>query len=1064
VGQIQSEAGCKLLSARRLRVWRVALVCLLLCPAAAQEGSSGTVRGVVTDAGGARLAGASVTLTHVATEVTREGKAGEEGHFAFPLLPPGEYRLRAEAAGLAAQELVGLRLEVGGVLQVELSLRVAGPEEEVTVVAQPPLVETLAAGISEVIDERAIAELPLEGRRFSDLTLLAPGVTTDPRGLTSSSVGDLAFGGVRGYHTSFLVDGADNNNAFFAQARGRYRAPYQFSNEVIQEFRVSSNAYGAEQGRSAGAVVNVATKSGTNHLRGTLFYYLRDSAFAARHPYVDFKPQERQHQFGFTLGGPVKRNRAFFFGGWDQHSFRVPTVVRFADGSTVLVPRAEDFEAHDAWLVEDAAERLSRLGGEFESALRGNAGFFKADVTLSPRHFLSGRISTSRYGGWHNVFFDPASPVTSFAISENGEERVRTESALVSLQSALGHRLVSRLRVQFSRDLQQSFSNSAEVRTRIDGVIAGFGRSAILPRRTREYRLHLGETLAREGRRHSLRFGGDLILTAIQNHFPLLFGGQYIFDEIRVNPFTFEPQTFGLPITPLRAYAHAVPRYYLQNFGTADSQPGTREYALFVHDSIRVTERLALSLGLRYDLQTFRTDRLVENPLWPGSGRMPVDGNNFAPRAGAAYSWGRERPVVVRGGYGLFYPRIPQIYNAAVETENGLNRSHLFLDHADFFDRQLFPQYPNPLAACPPGTAVCLPPPQVGGRLTADLSAFAPGFRTPRVHQGSVSVERELFHRLAGSLSYLYVRGAGLIRARDANLPVPVRLSYPVFDESGTEFTGEFFEVDSFSGWQLTPSVECPLPPCLIPLQRPIPQLGEVRLFEGAANSWYHGMTFSVRRRMARGLYFRLGHTWARATDENQDALVAGRPATVENAHSPSERGRAVTDQRHRFVFSWVWEPRPFDRSQPALGRVFNDWKIAGVVTAGSGRPVNARVLGDPNRDGNSANDRLPGAPRNWFTGPNYATTDVRLSRRFYPRDGYRLDLMLESFNLFNRANHRVDIDEDGFLNLAGRFVHLSTVLGASRFPAHYRRSNSFLRPTNAYAPRRLQVALRVSF
>jgi hypothetical protein len=198
------------------------------------------------------------------------------------------------------------------------------------VAAQPPLVETQAATVSAVIDEQAIDELPINGRRFSDLALLTPGVTQDPRGLTSAGNGDLAFGGIRGYHTTFLVDGSDNNNSFFGQARGRYRAPYQFSNEVVQEFRVSSNTFGAEMGRTAGAVMNVVTKSGTNHLHGSGFYYLRDGRTNARHAYARLKPPDRQHQFGFSLGGPIRKNRAFFFAGFDQHIFRIPTVVQCA--------------------------------------------------------------------------------------------------------------------------------------------------------------------------------------------------------------------------------------------------------------------------------------------------------------------------------------------------------------------------------------------------------------------------------------------------------------------------------------------------------------------------------------------------------------------------------------------------------------------------------------------------------------------------------------------------------------------------------------------------------------
>src|SRR2546422_5464510 len=334
--------------------------CLLLLAtvALAQDASTGALRGTVTDAAGSRIAGATVVLVNTATGLRYSTATDSEGRFAFELLPPGDYSARTESAGMSPQTAPHLHVDGGGATELELKLVVAGAKESVTVSGEPQLIETQPSGVSSLIDERAINELPLNGRRFTDLALLTPGVTQDPRGLTSGSNGDLAFGGIRGYQSSYLVDGGDNNNAFFAQARGRYRAPYQFSNEVVQEFRVSSNTYGAELGRAGGAVVNVVTKSGSNQVHGTDFYFLRDSALGATHPLLNFKPHDQQQQFGFTLGGPLRRNRAFFFAGFDQHIFHVPAVVRFVNGSSVVVPQPGtgpetpgDYEATDQALV-----------------------------------------------------------------------------------------------------------------------------------------------------------------------------------------------------------------------------------------------------------------------------------------------------------------------------------------------------------------------------------------------------------------------------------------------------------------------------------------------------------------------------------------------------------------------------------------------------------------------------------------------------------------------------------------------------------------------------------------
>jgi len=1032
----------------------------------AQDASTGALRGVVTDATGARIAGAEVRLINAQTGVERSVIASGEGLFVFQLLPPGEYALQVTSPGMATLHRTGLRVEVGGELDLAFPLEVAGTRETMNVSDVAPSVETMPAGVSSVLDERAIGELPLNGRRFSDLALLTPGVTQDPRSLTSGSNGDLAFGGIRGFQTSFLVDGVDDNNAFFSQERGRYRAPYQFSNEVIQEFRVSSNTYGPELGRTGSAVINVVTRSGGNDWHGSLFEYYRDGRLGANYrDLTTSKPPNRQYQFGFTLGGPIKRNRAFFFAGFDQHIFHIPTVVQFANGSTAVVPQPNDYEASDQALVFATAAQLSQLGGQFRTALVGDAAFGKMDFALSPHNHLSARLSTSRYYGQNNVFFEPASPVTNFGINNNGEEDVSTESALVSLTSALTPRVTSHLRLQFSRDLQNSTANSSDPLVKIYGVIDGIGRSDILPRTTREHRLHLAETLNRETRRHLWKFGGDMLKTWIYNYFPAQFGGEYYFDTIKVNPFTFMPQEGGLPLTPLRAYAHDVPRYYIQNFGDAVSHPNTTEYAAFAQDTIRINQHFALTLGVRYDLQTFDTSHLQTNPLWRDSGKLPFNPHNFAPRAGFSWMLGNDNPVVVRGGFGIFYARIPQIYNSVVETENGLRQTQLFLNNTNFYDRQVFPQYPNPLVNCPPGARICTPPSDLTGFLTSNVSAFSPSFRTPYVIQTSLSVEREVAKQVFVTGSYLYAHGEHLIRVRDLNLPPPTTVTYPVFDPTGTQFLGTYYNEQSFVTWQLTPSFTCPFPPCVNPLQRPVPGLGAIDEFESAASSVYHGLTLSAHRRVGTGLYLRLAYTWAQAFDNVQDALVAGSPSSVQNSYNPNaDWGRSVTDQRHRLVGSWVYELTPFDRSHETLMRLFNHWKLAGIVTAGSGRPLSATVAGDPNGDDNTANDRLPGVARNAFTGPNYASTDLRVSRRMLLTERYKLEVMAESFNLLNRDNKRVTITDDGFVGSAGDFVLGDKLVGASHYPGYYTFNPRFLVPTSAYAPRQVQLAAKFMF
>jgi hypothetical protein len=673
------------------------LFCLLLAfslcstnQVASQDSAMGAIRGTVFDSSGGRVGQASIVVVDAATGARFTASSDAEGRFGLELLPPGDYSARVEAQNMSPQVTPQLHVDVGGTAEVEFRLTVASAQETVTVSASPTLVETQPSAVSTLLDERAINDFPLNGRRFSDLALFSPGVTQDPRSLTSGSNGDLSFGGIRGFQNSFLVDGSDNNNGFFAQARGRYRAPYQFSTEVVQEFRVSSNSYGAEQGRSGGAVVNVVTKSGSNHLHGTAFYYVRDSSLGATDPFLAFKPHSRQQQVGSTIGGPLKRNKVFFFAGFDQHIFHVPNIVEFLDGSSQVVPQAStpaipgDYETIDQALVFSAAAQLTSLAGEYPAAQIGNSSYGKLDINISPRNQVTLRVNTSRYWGSNNVFLDPGSPVTYDAINDNGEELVSTETANVSLTSSLSPRLISHLRVQFSRDQQQSYSNTSDVLVKIPNVLDGLGRSNLLPRQTREHRLHLAETLSLEGSRNSWKFGGDGLLTWIYDFFPNQQSGEYLFYPIKVDPFTFQPVEAGLELTPLRAYAHEIPHYYLQNFGTATSHPDTNEYAAFAQDTIRVTDHFALNLGVRWDLQTFKSSGLLSNPLFPPSGKFPFQPYNFAPRAGFAYSLGHKRPLVVRTGYGIFFVRIPQIYSSVVQTENGVSDAHVFLNNTDY--------------------------------------------------------------------------------------------------------------------------------------------------------------------------------------------------------------------------------------------------------------------------------------------------------------------------------------------------------------------------------------------
>ena len=1050
-----------------------------------QDASTGALRGVVLDAQGAVITNADIVAIRVETGIRYHSATDSAGRFAVDLLPPGQYSARAEAEGMSPQISPVIRVEVGASAQLTFKLRVAGPKESVTVSEAPRMAETDPSSVSALVDERAIKDLPLNGRRFTDLLLLSPGVTQDPRGLTSGSNGDLSYGGIRGYNTSFLVDGGDNNNGFYAQASGRYHAPYQFSDEVIQEFRVQSSGYGAESGRAGGAVVNVVTKSGTNHWHGSTFYHLRDSELGgAAPPFVGFNPSNEQHQFGATIGGPIQHSKTFLFAGYDQHIFNVPAVVEFDNGQTAVVPQVGiyptpgDYEicnpaiggpACDQALVMASSAQLSAMGGTFHAKLLGETGFVKLDRVLTPHQYLTARLSASRSYGANNVYFDPGSPITFDSISANGEEDVATESASLSLLSGITPRLTSHLRVQFSRDLEQQFPNTTGTQTSIYSWMQDFGQSSTLPRHTREHRLHMAETLSLSRGRNQWKFGADGMRTWDYDYFPLRFGGEYFYDDISVNPWSlpipFAPMHGGLGLTPLRAWAHNVPRYYEQNFGNPVSHPNSNDYAAFVQDTTRLTPHFSLSLGARYDLQTFSKTGMVGNPFWSQVGKMPLPGTNFAPRAGIGYAIGNDRPLMVRAGFGIFYTRIPQAYQSAVINDNGLSDNFISLDNTVSSQHQVFPSYPNAAVNCPRGPVSCTIPAAWQQYATSEVAAFAPDFKTPRVQQASLSLQRELAGGVEGTVSYLFVHGVDMIRARDVNLPPPTYYSYPIYDSTGGTFQNAFYNVESFATWQTSYSISCPYPPCINALQRPISQLGAIDQFESAGSSVYNGLTVSLRKRMSGGMYFNLAYTWAHALDNGQDALVAGQPVTVQNSYATkSERGPSVTDQRNRLTISAIEEPHPFTEGQKALGALFNHWKISGIMTYGSGRPANATVSGDPNQDGNTSNDRLSGYRRNAFTGPDYASMDLKVGRMMNLGERLHLELSGDSFNLFNRNNERLVVTDNGFQSTAGQFIKYAQYVGNTYYPSYYQQPTSLMKPTSSFAPRQMQFSMRLNF
>jgi hypothetical protein len=349
------------------------------------QSTTGSVSGTVTDTSGGAVANVTITARNVDTSLARSATTGESGTFTIPLLPVGVYEVAAEAAGFGAARVGNVVVNVGGDATVRLVLEPAGVQAVVTVSSEAPIVETSKSAVDSVVSEREISNLPTNGRNFLDFVLTTPGVVKD-----NFRVGDISFAGQRGTLNSLIVDGADNNNTFFGQAAGRTgtgRAPYQFSQDTVKEFQVNTSSYSAEYGRAGGAVINVVTKSGTNDFHGGAFYFYRDDAIKSK-DYIDVvnnRPETLYHydQFGATLGGPILRDRLFFFANYDGQRNSIPNSVIFT------IPAGTPTDADTIAGIE----RLRALADTWDRKQDQDVFLFKTDWEASSRHHVSLRYN-----------------------------------------------------------------------------------------------------------------------------------------------------------------------------------------------------------------------------------------------------------------------------------------------------------------------------------------------------------------------------------------------------------------------------------------------------------------------------------------------------------------------------------------------------------------------------------------------------------------------------------------------------------------------------------------------
>ncbi|MGH9384150.1 MAG: TonB-dependent receptor [Vicinamibacterales bacterium] len=979
-----------------MKVLAAALFVVGSAVAAHAQSVAGYIDGQVFDQSGAVLPGVTITLVQSATGFDRTLVTDANGVFRAPLLPVGVYQLTATLAGFQNLEQE-VQLTIGQVISMRLEMNISGVVETLVVEGVTPTIERSRSHASSTVSAAEVQNLPVNGRNFIDFVLLTPGVSRDRSG-------DLSFAGQRGTLNSLVVDGADNNNTFFGQTLGRTgsgRAPYQFSQDVVKEFQVNSNAFSAEYGRAGAGVINVVTKSGTNALLGSGFEYYRDKALNATNAInrLNNQPKLPYHyqQFGATLGGPLRRNRDFFFFGYDGQRNSQPNLV------FMNLPPNTPNDAETAAGIE----RLRPLAGSWSRSLDQDVWLIKTDHQVAAGHRLTLRYNHQNFVG---EGFENGGPQQSR--EHSGDSLVMTRTLNASWAGVLDQRMFNELRLQYARDREPGTANSDNPEAVVQqsgALVLIIGRSNFSPRENTVDRVQVADTLMWLRGAHSMKAGFDLQFDRIHNFFPGFFGGGYRFNSLASfargrpdGPGESYQQSFAGPGTP-----------------GPETQPDVREYSLFVQDEWKPRSDLTLRFGMRYDLMKTAAPP-VRNPdadLASASidtSRVPTDVNNIGPRFGFAWSPPRHS-YVVRGGWGLFYGRTPSVM-ATAAGNNGINVVSLM------FTGQAVPTYPQRFMEIPTGSSLGRP----------NIIYVDEEFANPRLMHANIAFEWELARETTLTAAYVHVDGRDLPRAVDRNIGSLGNRTL-IIDGTGEAVSSPF----------------------LASADRPFSRFQRVVAFESSAESQYNGLTLELNRRFVRAMQFRIAYTIGKVTDTvpdatallpgnaGDDAKYASNPADFEVDRAPGNN-----DQPHRLVASGIYSTTRAASGLEGVARALaSGWWVSAILTVQSGQPYSAKVAGDLNGDGNTRNDLAPGTRRNDFRLPSIVTFDPRVARDIPLAGRARAQIVWEAFNLFNRDNfNAVNVIRYG-------------LTGTTLTPAQ-----NFGQPNTSAGERIMQLAVKLSF
>lgn len=946
-----------------------------------QAAGFGSISGVVRDATGARIPGATVTIANESKGIVRDLVSNEAGVFTAPaLVPAAGYSVTVKLSGFSDWTAKNLELQVGQEVNLNVELAVAGAVTEVSVIEETPLVESTKSGVSQVVNSAQIQELPINGRRVDSFVLLTPAVVPD------GTFGLVSFRGIAGGN-SFLTDGNDTTNQFYNENAGRTRISSQISQDVVQEFQVLTNGYSAEFGRASGGVINTVTRSGSNDVHGTVYWFFRNQSLNARDRYANVNPPEKRNQFGGSAGGPIKKDKLFYFLNAEFTRRNFPLVNRLinptffaANGAFLQTCAAPATPAQ----CEAARRFLDRQFQTLPRTANSELGFGKLDYLASPRNTISLSLNALRWLS-PNGIQTQAVLTNGNGIGNNANSTVRTRYGRASWTSVASASMVNEFRFGWFKDRLYDFVNPALIPAETGTVgltVAGqqnLGTAIDYPRlNPSEQRFQFADNLSWTSGRHTMKFGWDTSTT--QDYLDILRNraGTYNYGTWTNFALDFSGNTAGAK--RWQSFSQTVGNPVL-NFRTTD-------HSFFAQDQYHVTDKLNLNYGVRYDY-TVLPQPTVTNPNYPQTAKIHTPNKNFAPRFGFAYSISDK--TVIRGGYGIFYARFQGALIQTLFLSNGIYQPAISLQGTSPADLANGPVFPNRL----PLTATNLPTGSVS------LTFASPDFRNPYTQQGDLAIERQLTRSTSVTLNYIWSRGIQITTSRDLNIgPEGAPVTYRINDASGNQ-TGSYS----------TPTYRT--------ANRVDGRYQRIIIVENGGRSYYDGLAAQLRKRMSKGIEASVAYTWSHAIDTanmggGNNALFFDTVRSTFNGNYAADKGSSNLDQRHRLVVTTILQPTFTKNSSAAARFLINNWQFTQITTAASPQfaTTTMRVTGAPfagaafnnSLNGLGGSNRVPFLPFSNLDIDNVFRTDARISKLLPINEGVKLYINFEAFNVFNHV------------------------------------------------------------